>query len=263
MAEIFLGDLSHVRLFDVLKPLLLGKKTGILSIKGMDTGEAYLETGNITHARAGQVTGEEAFNLLMGWRTGKCTFESEVVSPDKTIPISTEQLLMNWSYRKQEMEKIRNVIPSMSAVFRFSSQAGAKDMSFKADQLKVIALINGMRTIAEVAETLKWDEIRTARVIYQLVQGGILEREEEPGSVGKKVVSENFFSTLEMEMKKIMGPVAPIIVEDKLGEMGLVKEYFPRDKAGIFVEALGQEIPQDTKRKEFLRVMEEFLIRER
>ena len=263
MAEIFLNDLAQVRLFDVLKPLLIGKKTGILSIRGKETSELFLEMGNIVHAKAGQMSGEEAFNLIMDLRNGKCTFESEVIPTERTIPISTEQLLLNWSYRKQEWEKVRKVIPSSKAIFRLSPQTGSDEMNIKADQWKVLALANGMKTVGEIAETLKWDEFRTSRVIYQLVQNGLLEKGEEPKLVGKKLVSQDFFPAIENELKRAMGPVAPFIIEDKMEEFGLGKERFPRDRAGFFIDAISEEIHQEAKRKEFLKVMEDFLIREK
>ncbi|RPI99827.1 MAG: DUF4388 domain-containing protein [Deltaproteobacteria bacterium] len=263
MAEIFLSDLSQVRLFDILKPLLIGKKTGILSIRGKENGEIFLEMGSIVHAKAGRVSGEDAFNLIMGWRNGKCAFESEILPTERTIPISTEQLLLNWSYRKQEWEKVRKVVSSSSVIFRLSPQSGAEEMSIKADQWKVLALTNGARTVAEIAGRLKWDEFRTARIIYQLVQNGLLERGEEPKAPGKKLVNEDFFPAIENELKRAMGPVAPFILEDKLAEYGLEKDYFPRDRAGSFIEALSEEIPHEGKRREFLKAVEELLIRGR
>ncbi len=263
MAEIFLSDLSQVRIFDVLKPLLMGKKTGILSIKGKENGEVFLEIGTIVHARVGQASGENAFNLIMGLRNGKCTFESEVLPPERTIPISTEQLLLNWSYRKQEWEKIRKVIPSSSAIFRLSPQTSSEETNIKADQWKVLALTNGMRTIAEIAETLKWDEFRTSRVIYQLVQSSLLEKGEGPKPIPKKPVGEDFFPAIDNELKRAMGPVATFIIEDKLDEFGFGKESLPREKAGFFIDAISEEIRQEVRRKEFLKVMEEFLIRQK
>ena len=262
MAETFLSDLSQVRLFDILKPLLLGKKTGILSIKGKENGEIFLELGSIVHAKVGPSLGEDAFNLIMGFRAGKCSFGADVIPSERTVPISTEQLLLNWSYRKQEWEKIRKIIPSSNAVFQLSPQSNSEDINIKADQWKVLALTNGMRTVAEVTEMLKWDEFRISRVLYQLIQSGLLEKGEEPKPLGKKLVKEAFFSTVEMELKRVMGPVAPFIIEDKVGEFGLTKESFPRDRAGFFIEALCDEIPQEMKRKEFLRAMEDFLVRE-
>jgi len=259
MAEIFLNDLSQVRLFDVLKPLLIGKKTGILSIRGKENSELFLEMGNIVHARAGHASGEAAFNLIMGLRNGKCTFESEVVPPERTIPISTEQLLLNWSYRKQEWEKVRKIIPSSSAVFRLSPQAGSEDMNIKADQWKILTLTNGMRTVAETAEALKWDEFRTSRVIYQLVQTGLLEREEGTKPIGKKLVNADFFPAIEKELKRAMGPVAPLIIEDKLEEFKETGSSFPQDRAEMFIEALSDEIPNPQKRMDFINVAMEFL----
>ena len=263
MPEIFLSDLSQVKLFDILKPLLLGKKTGVLSIKGKENGEIHLDSGSIIHARAGNFSGEEAFNLIMAWRAGKCAFEADAIPPERTIPISTEQLLLNWSYRKQEWEKIRKTIPSSNAIFHLSPQPSSEDLHIKADQWKVLALTNGGRTVAEIAGTLKWDDFRTSRVIYQMVQSGLLEKGEETKPIGKKPVGEEFFRTIDNELKRAMGPVAPLIIDDKLSEFGFAKDYFPRDKAGFFIEALCEEIPQEAKRKEFLRGMEDFLVREK
>ncbi|MGB9628102.1 MAG: DUF4388 domain-containing protein [Thermodesulfobacteriota bacterium] len=81
----FLGDLSQVKLFDIFRPLLDGKKTGVLTIRGKENGEIYLEIGNIVHAKTQNSTGEFAFYIIMGWRSGKITFEPEVSPPERTI----------------------------------------------------------------------------------------------------------------------------------------------------------------------------------
>jgi hypothetical protein len=52
-----------------------------------------------------------------------------------------------------------------------------------------------------------------------------------------------------------MGPVASFIIDDKLMEWGEAKGYFPRDQAKPFVEALGEEVPSELKRKEFIKVL--------
>jgi hypothetical protein len=117
--------------------------------------------------------------------------------------------------------------------------------------------------VGEIAETLKWDDLRTSRVIYQMVQSGLLEKGEETKLPGKKLVGEDFFRAIENELKRAMGPVAPLIIDDKLIELGFAKDNFPREKAGFFIEALCEEIPHEAKRKEFLRGMEDFLVREK
>jgi hypothetical protein len=259
MPEAFLGDLSQTKLFDIVKPLLVGAKTGIVTISGRENGEIFLDSGNIVHAKTGQSSGEEAFLIIMGWRMGKATFLSDLAPPKKTITVPTESLLLNWSYRKQEWEKIREVVPTPNAVFRLTLQKIPEDRSIKGDYWNILALSNGARTVAEIARILNGEEFKTSKLIYQLVQEGMLEKGEEIGPASKKLVKEKFFQTMEMELKKVMGPVASIIFEDEFTEFGVPKDAFPQDRVLPFLEALSEEIPNIQGRKEFKKAMIEHL----
>jgi len=259
MPETFLGELSQTKFFDLIKPLLVGRKTGILTIKGNENGEIFLEMGNIVHAKTVHSFGEEAFINIMSWQAGKTTFDPDVPPREKTIFIPTENLLLHWSYKKQEWEKIRNLVPSPNAIFRISLQSNSEDKTIKGDQWNVLALTNGTRTVLEIARTLGWDEFKTSKVIYQLIQAGLLEKGEERGAPSKKYIGKDFFQMVENELKKIMGPVASFIIEDQLIEFGEAKDFFPQDQALSFVEALSEDIPNEMKRKEFKRAMMEFL----
>lgn len=259
MPEIFLGDLSKVKLFDILKPLLSGEKTGILSIKGKENGAICFNSGNIVHAKIARSSGEEAFFNIMEMRMGRVSFEPGLLPPEKTISIPTENLVINWSYRKQEWEKIREVIPSSKTIYRLSLHRDSGDKNISANQWEVLALNNGVRTVSEVAETLNWDELTTSKMIYQLFQAGLLEKVEGSRPLEKKLAGEDFFLTVEGELKKAVGPVAPIIIEDKLSEFGETKDSFPQDQALPFIEALGAEIPRDLRKKEFIKAMTEVL----
>lgn len=259
MSGTLLGELAEVKFFDILKPLLTGKKTGILTIQGKEDGEIFLEAGNIVHAKTAQLFGEEAFLIIMGWTAGKTIFEPDVPPRERTIPIPTENLLLNWSYRKQEWERIRKVIHSPNDIFRISLQNDVKDKNVKGDQWNVLAMTNGNRTISEIARALGWDQFKTSKATYRLIQAGLVERTEERRASSRKAMGENFFSMLEHELKKVMGPVAPFIVDDKLIDFGESKESLPQDQALSFVEAVGEEIPNEQRREEFKKEMMEFL----
>jgi len=259
MAEIFLGDLAKAKVFDILKPLFVEERTGRLVFKGKETGEIYLERGNIVHAKTAHALGEYAFLTLMEWRAGRIGFEPDVLPPERTIPSPTDQLMLNWSYRKQEWEKIREVIPSPDAIFHLAIQRNTEEKNIGADQWNILALSNGMRTVSEMADTLGWDEYKTSKTIYQLVQAGLLERAEGKRPVEKKLVGERFFEVLEGELKKYIGPVGAFIIGDKLIEFEERRDSFPEDRALPFIESLSEEIRLELKRKEFLRVMMEFL----
>ncbi|MGZ3525177.1 MAG: DUF4388 domain-containing protein [Thermodesulfobacteriota bacterium] len=258
MPEILLGDLSQVKLFDILKPLLMGKKTGRLSFRGKENGEMYLETGNIVHAKAPTSSGEYAFFTIMGWKVGRISFEPDEPPPERTIPIPSEQLLLNWSSKKIEWERIREVIPSNSAIFSLSARSNGENKNITPDQWAVLALSNGTRSISEVAKFLDWDEFKVIRTIYQLIQAGLMEQAGERKPIQKKLVGGNVFSVIENELRKVMGAVSPFVVDDKLVEFGEKRDSFPQDKLLSFVEALGEEIPHDQRRREFKKNVMEF-----
>jgi hypothetical protein len=259
MPEINLGDLAQNKLFDILKPLFSGKKSGKVIVKGKEAGELYLELGNITHAKTDSAVGEYAFFFLMGLKAGKASFEPDEVPSERTISISTEQLLLNWSYRKQEWDKLKEVIPSTNAIFRLSLQKSPENKNINADQWNVLALCNGTKTISDIAGSLSWDEFKTSKVIFQLVQLALLERAEDQKPIKKKPVPENFLAMVETELKKVIGPLAPLILSDKLSDLGETKESLGQDQALSFIEKLSEEISNESKRKEFLRIMTDFL----
>ncbi len=85
-----------------------------------------------------------------------------------------------------------------------------------------------------------------------------MEQAGEQKPARKKLVRENIFSVIENELRKVMGAVSPFVVDDKLVEFGEKKDSFPQDKLLSFVEALGEEIPHDGRRKEFKKNVMEF-----
>jgi hypothetical protein len=259
MPETFLGDLTQTKLFDILKPLFSDKKTGKIVFKGKEGGELYLELGNITHAKTSNAVGEFAFFTLMGLKIGKASFEPDEVPSERTISISTEQLILNWSSQKQ-WDKIREVVPSPHTIFRALPQKNLESISLSAEQWNISALCNGTKTVSEIAESLNWDEFKTSKTIFQLVQLGLLERTEGQKPVKKKLISNGFFLMVETELKKMIGPMAPFIIGDKLSDLGETKESLAQDQAVSFVETLSEEISEDFMKKEFLKVMTDYLL---
>ncbi len=259
MPETFLGDLTQVKLFDILKPLFSDKKTGKIVFKGKEGGELYLELGNITHAKTNSAVGEFAFFSLMGLKVGKASFEPDEVPSERTISISTEQLILNWSSQKQ-WDKIREVVPSPHTYFRALFQKSQEGVSLSSEQWNVSALCNGTKTVSEIAEALNWDEFKTSKTVFQLVQLGLLERTEGQKSVKKKLITNGFFLIVETELKKMIGPMAPFIISDKLSDLGETKDSLAQDQTLPFVETLSEEISDDSMKKEFLKVMTDYIL---
>jgi hypothetical protein len=265
MPNDFIGDLSKTRFFDLIKPLLAGKKSGLIVVKSDEVGEVYIEGGNIIHAQIGPSTGEDAILAMMEWDSGRVTFDWQTATEEQTVFMPTEQLLMIWTDRENEWKKIKELVPSSSVVFHIPIDGAPEDRSISGIQWKILALCNGSRAVYEIAESLKWQLFETSKVIYQMVREGLLERvpekEIERKVTIKRTVNGNFFPIIENELRKIMGPMAPIIIDDTIAEFGESREAFPEDQLPPFVQAITDEITDKTKRALFNKSMTEFIAR--
>jgi hypothetical protein len=75
----------------------------------------------------------------------------------------------------------------------------------------------------------------------------------------RKQVAGNLFSVIEHELAKAMGPIARIIVDDKIAEFGESMDSFPENRVDSFVKAISEEIADNSEKAIFTRAMAEFL----
>jgi len=98
-----------------------------------------------------------------------------------------------------------------------------------------------------------------------MIQEGLLEKAAEKrveqAERARRTVNGNFFPVIENELRKAMGPIAPIVIDDKLAEFGESREAFPEDRLSPFIQAIGEEISDASKRVLFTRLMTEHIAR--
>ncbi len=152
---------------------------------------------------------------------------------------------------KPNWEKIKEVIPSKDVIFRLSQLKNPEEKTISSEDWNVLTLCNGVRTVSEIINTLKWDEFKALSTIYQLVQSGLIEKAGVKKPLKKRLIGKDFFPMLESELKKVLGPVSSIIIQKKLEEFGETEDSLPHDLALSFINALGEEIPDDQSKKEF------------
>ena len=93
--EGFRGVLRQVGLQDVLQMECHARSSSVLEIsKAQILGQIFLEDGQIIHAQAGDVHGEEAFNQLMALSGGHFNLKPFVEPPMRSISRPWESLLM-------------------------------------------------------------------------------------------------------------------------------------------------------------------------
>jgi len=64
-----------------------------------------------------------------------------------------------------------------------------------------------------------------------------------------------FLSQVEHELTRVMGPVAPWIIDEELAAIGAGRDALPRDKAAGLLEKLSAEISDESKRSAFIKTV--------
>jgi hypothetical protein len=252
MPEAFSGNVTAVKVIDVLKLLTSEGKTGVMSIqRGKEKGEIYVDKGALTHAICKDGVGEEAIFSILTWTDGSFNFSPNVTSEERTIDQDTPSLLEKEIKQLAEWQQIKEIIPSQDLVFKLSSKRAPDEVQLKHDMWSVLSQIDGKKTVGNIADELKIGEYNAARILYKLFSSGLIEVATGPQRKAKKTVDTGFFAFVEKELAAIVGPVASVIVDDDISEMGEERGAFPVDKVSLLVEKLSGEIADETQRIAF------------
>jgi hypothetical protein len=258
MSYDFIGDLSKARLFDLVNPLVDGKKSGMVVIEGTGAAELYVEGGNIVHVKTDTRAGEEAVLAMMDLDKGRVRFDWQVSPEKRTVTMVTEQLMSNWAEREAEWRKIKTVVPSSDAVFSIVVDNGGGDKTILEKQWGVLALCNGMLSVSEVAGQLGQSMFEVSQTICELLRLAVLKEAEITGipkARPKETIDETFFVTVETELKKVMGPIARVIMSDTLAAFEESRDAFPKDRVESFIGTVCDQIVEDQKCEKFAKAV--------
>jgi hypothetical protein len=252
MPEAFSGNLSQFKIIDIVRLLTSEGKTGVLNLqRGKEKGEIYVIKGALVHAICKDGVGEEAVFVMLTWSDGTFNFTPSVMSEDKTIEKNTLALLEEKIKQLEEWRQIKEIIPSQDIVFKLSSKRAPDEVKLKHDSWSVLSQIDGKKTVAHISNELKMGEYETARNLYSLFSSGLIEVATAPQRKAKRVVDGGFFELVEKELAEIIGPVAPVILEEEIKDMGEEKSSFPVERVSLLVEKVSREITDDTQRVSF------------
>lgn len=116
---------------------------------------------------------------LMRWDEGDFDFEvlPGVVHEDIGLSVSIENIVMEGSRRLEEWQRIKKKVPSTGMVFKMATAPGEGtfEISLKPVEWSLLLLIDGTRSVRELAVETHSTDFDVARVIYGLFSAGLLE----------------------------------------------------------------------------------------
>ena len=121
---------------------------------------------------------EDAVFDLLRWELGE--FEWAPGAEHQTevqIGVSVENLIMEASRRLDEYEVIRRKIPSGQSILGMAATPpeGAVEINITPQEWRILVLVDGNRTVENIAQLVGLDEFGAMRVLYGLVSAGLIE----------------------------------------------------------------------------------------
>ncbi|MCX7995739.1 MAG: tetratricopeptide repeat protein [candidate division WOR-3 bacterium] len=191
-------------------------------------GEILIEKGLITkeilEKELSDQIAETIFTMLT-WESGYFNFEADLLpgSEEFLVQLSPQELLLEGARRIDEWRKLEKRLPPFESVLVVKKEY--KDIPLTEEELRVLQLINGERTIDEILKLSEFDFFDTCRTIYALISAGVVEKLEKTelakraiGDIGEYLnLGFAFFKTgmydeAEREFRRVM-EIAPDNVE--------------------------------------------------
>jgi hypothetical protein len=256
MPEAISGNVSQFKIVDILRLLSTEGKTGVLSFrKGNEKGEIYIERGTLVHAVCKDGMGTEALFSILTWIDGNFNFTPDVTSEERSIDKDTPILLEEALKQMRNWEQVKEIIPSQDLVFKLSSKRAPEEIRLKHEAWSILSQIDGKKSVGDISDDLKIGEYETKEILYQLFSAGLIEVATSPQLKVRNIVDSKLFDFVEGRLAEIIGPVAAVILEEEIKDLGERKESFPLEKISILVEKVSGEIADDVQRIEFQKTI--------
>lgn len=115
------------------------------------------------------------FTLIEGF----FRFDAEAELPEYRIPVAIEleNLIIEGSRQIQEKEFLQEEIPSLDMALKFSDRQGMdiQKVNLSVDEWKVVSYVNPQNTIKQIAKATKMRDMEIRRIVYSLIQAGLVE----------------------------------------------------------------------------------------
>jgi hypothetical protein len=164
------GALTEAQLRKVLdRQAETGRRLGQIVVEG-----GLVEKDDLESALKEQI--HDAVFELLQWDTGTFTWERAAVEVEAGAPLEVDDLLTEVVKRLDEVEELRQRVPSTGVpVMASRPPEGADAITMSPLEWQTLVLVNGARSVSEIALSMGRPEIQTMRTLFLLVSSGLIE----------------------------------------------------------------------------------------
>ncbi len=123
---------------------------------------------------------------LFTWVEGGFLFEQDIQPPNGKIPVrmDLENLIIESSRQMREWEQLQAEIPSLDMALKFTDRPGTnlRNINLSVEEWRVVRYVNPKNTMRQIAHASRMNDIEIRRVVYALLQAGLVEITRPGGS---------------------------------------------------------------------------------
>lgn len=176
------------------------KELGLLLINA-----GYLNQEDILVSLQQYFTG--VVRRLFTWVEGFFRFEPDALLLDGkiTVKIDLENLIIEGSRQLREWEQLQEEIPSLEMALKFTERPGTnlKNINLSVEEWRVVSYVNPKNTMSQIARTVKMNDLEIRRVVYSLLQAGLVEI-VRPGGAAPATPAKSFPTPNKDEQKSLV-----------------------------------------------------------
>jgi hypothetical protein len=145
---------------------------------------------------------------LFTWVEGFFHFDNDLLPPDERISVrlDLENLIIEGSRQLREWEQLQDEIPSLDMALKFTDRPGTnlRNVNLSVEEWRVVSYINPRNTMRQIASATKMNDLEIRRIIYGLLQAGLVEVTRQAGAIAPTPSVRVFPSDNKEEQKSLV-----------------------------------------------------------
>ncbi len=142
---------------------------------------------------------------LFTWVEGFFHFDMDMLPPEDRISVhlDLENLIIEGSRQLHEWEQLQDEIPSLDMALKFTDRPGTnlRNVNLSVEEWRVVSFINPRNTIKQIGTATKMNELEIRRIVYALLQAGLVEI-CRPEGAARPALTMRVFTTDDKEEQK-------------------------------------------------------------
>jgi hypothetical protein len=145
-------------------------------------GHLLIKAGYVTQGDIIQSVRRHTLDVvfrLFTWVEGLFRFDANTIPPSDriTVPIDLESVIMEGSRRLKEWEVLQEELPDLDVSLRFSDRPNSRlrNINLTVEEWRVVSFVSPKNSIRQIAEAINLNEFQIRRIVYGMIQAGLVE----------------------------------------------------------------------------------------